>query len=660
MIFQQTTVPGAAMPRSMQLARRHQALLLIVLLAFALRINQLTFHSLELDEAVSIRLARATLPDLITNTINLRWDPHPPFYYSMLHVWMRLLGENDVVVKWLGVAASTLTPLIVFALAHRLSRSTAAGLLAALLAALAPLEVYNAQQVRMFALIPLLTGAAAYVLVRTFDMTQRRWFGWLIFVALNLAALYTHFSAIFILPFELILGTLLAWRRRQGRLLLALFVAFGLIGLGYLPYLSNAVRRSSADRYYLQEEAAPDRMVQETLRAFGLGQTPGYEVGYWTAAVLIGCVLTLGLAALVAQRKEHSAWLTTFLIALLGFAAPFAGLYVLDRLQNQPLFVVRYLLPAQVWLFVMLALSIVAAWHWRRALGLASVVVVIGLNLYGLTYNWKSGFQREDWQYAAAYLETHAAPNDVILIHPHFMGFPFERYYHGRASVEAPFGSQIRSVDQISSTLSTLIDHPTIWLVQSGAELGDPDHLIERWLADRFPLTTEQYPMRIAIKGYAAQIVSDSLPLEATPLEVTFGDGVRLLGYTIDQRRLRATDDRSHPPSNWIHLTLYWQMEQLPVGSFDIRAQLVDSLGQVWGAQLDRAEEIPRRFPPDQWPAGAVVRTEHDINLNPATPPGIYRVEVSTVETGSANTLRGVGRDAQNDRAGLGVVEIIP
>jgi hypothetical protein len=55
--------------------------------------------------------------------------------------------------------------------------------------------------------------------------------------------------------------------------------------------------------------------------------------------------------------------------------------------------------------------------------------------------------------------------------------------------------------------------------------------------------------------------------------------------------------------------------------------QLVGPEG-VWGERLYRDGEILRRDPPSQWPAGSVVRDEVDVNLNPATPPGSYPLQV--------------------------------
>ena len=649
---------------------RRGALLLIALLALALRAHRLTFHSLEFDETVSVQLAYAPLPDLIANTINLRWDPHPPFYYSLLHVWLRLLGDSDFTLKWLTVLSATLTPLVVYALGRRLAAARV-GLVAAALTALAPLEVYYAQQVRMFALIPLLTAAASYALLRAIDAQPRRVraYAWIVVAALCLAALYTHFSMIYLLPIMAGLALVAAvGRRRWGRLIAAL-VTLAIVTAGYMPYLTSALRRSGVPRHFLQEFAAPARMIQETLRAFGFGVGPGYEVGDWTAFVIVAAVVLAGLLAAVASRppidavggrRSAPAHARAWLIGTGAFLTPMVGLYALGGLLDQPLFVVRYMLTAEVWLFLMLALAIVAAWRRLKLLGLLAAAAIAVMSVNGLAYNWRIGFQREDWRVAGEYLGVHAGPGDVILAHPHFMEIPLRRYYHGPASIVGPFGSEVESSEQIAPTLETYRDRSVVWLAQSGSDVGDPQRLVERWFVERFPVVTEQYPSHISIKGFALQTELSALPEAATPLDAEFDGRVRLLGYTARETRLRAADERLHPPSNWIHVTLYWQPAAPLDVSFDVWARLVDGLGQVWGGSLDRPNDMIDFHPPVTWRTGAIVRTDHDINLNPVTPPGAYRIEISLVDPGTENRWRAQGLDAAADRVFLQPVEIVP
>jgi hypothetical protein len=52
----------------------------------------------------------------------------------------------------------------------------------------------------------------------------------------------------------------------------------------------------------------------------------------------------------------------------------------------------------------------------------------------------------------------------------------------------------------------------------------------------------------------------------------------------------------------------------------------VDAQGQVWGESMARPNDAFGLWPADRWVAGEIVRSHHDVNLNPVTPRGTYRL----------------------------------
>jgi hypothetical protein len=85
-------------------------------------------------------------------------------------------------------------------------------------------------------------------------------------------------------------------------------------------------------------------------------------------------------------------------------------------------------------------------------------------------------------------------------------------------------------------------------------------------------------------------------------------------------------------------------------------ARLVDALGQVWGLSLVRERDAWGLLPPAQWAPGEVVRLDQDVNLNPATPPGRYRVAVRVLDAEG----RPLSTAGETDLAVLTDVEILP
>jgi hypothetical protein len=65
--------------------------------------------------------------------------------------------------------------------------------------------------------------------------------------------------------------------------------------------------------------------------------------------------------------------------------------------------------------------------------------------------------------------------------------------------------------------------------------------------------------------------------------------------------------------------------------------RLVDGSFAVWGGNMERRPDLFDRHPPDQWSSDTAIETHFDLNLNPVTPPGTYRLEVSLAVEGNEN-----------------------
>ena len=74
--------------------------LLIVLLAFAVRVHNLDSQSLWNDEGNSLRLAERSIPDLIDAAGR---DIHPPGYYLALKGWIAVAGTSEISLRVLSV-----------------------------------------------------------------------------------------------------------------------------------------------------------------------------------------------------------------------------------------------------------------------------------------------------------------------------------------------------------------------------------------------------------------------------------------------------------------------------------------------------------------------------------------------------------------------------
>jgi len=204
------------------------ALLGITLLALALRLWHLSGQSLGYDEGYSIALARQSLGAIAAQTAA---DIQPPLYYDLLHFWMQLFGSSEAAVRSLSLLFGLLTVPLLYALGRRLF-GPATGLLAALLGAISPFWIWYAQEARNYTLVTFLGVLSSYLLLlislpcRAGEVTGCRtlWIRiggvrqpvkvgvgvWVAFVLTNIAAVYTHYYAFFLVAFQA-LFFLLVW-----------------------------------------------------------------------------------------------------------------------------------------------------------------------------------------------------------------------------------------------------------------------------------------------------------------------------------------------------------------------------------------------------------------------------------------------------------------
>ena len=138
-------------------------LVAIIALGLLLRIHQIGAASLWYDEIFSAYWIHRPLSYLWTDGLII--ETTPPLYYSLLKLWVAFAGDGDVALRLFSAAASTATIPLVFLLGAELA-TPAAGLLAALLFALSPMQIYYAQEARGYAMLPLAFALALLGLLR--------------------------------------------------------------------------------------------------------------------------------------------------------------------------------------------------------------------------------------------------------------------------------------------------------------------------------------------------------------------------------------------------------------------------------------------------------------------------------------------------------------
>lgn len=176
------------------------------------------------DEAFTVWLAQLPFERVLAATAG---DVHPPLWYVLVWLWVRVVGEEPALVRLLPAACSIAAVPLARLLADRLDWPTEAQYVGLWLLAFSRFELFYASDVRMYSLMQLLFLGGAWCVL------ERRW-GWLAVTCTLL--LWTHYYGLFYSAALAALG--LASELRYRRSPVAVVVAGGVAALSFMPWLA--------------------------------------------------------------------------------------------------------------------------------------------------------------------------------------------------------------------------------------------------------------------------------------------------------------------------------------------------------------------------------------------------------------------------------------
>jgi mannosyltransferase len=638
-------------------SRRFQiAILLLVLLAFGLRLYAIDRQGIWGDEAFSIWLSKQPLPDVVAGGA----DTHPPLYPFLLYLWLRLAGSSPLAVRFLSALIGTLVTAVVYVLGCRVfDRST--GVLAALLTTLSPVLVYYSQETRMYGLVTLLAAASIYGTVRLLARPVARTSYAAYFLA-TLAAAYTHYYAFFVVLAEnlVVLPYLLRRRRRPAARRWLLTQAA--LAIAYVPWIavqSRFLGDKASARFDEWSLGTALRIAGQTVTAFGAGLSIPSSVA-WIVAALFLIAVAAGLVRLLRQRRP-APWLIAAYLLL-----PLLLAWAVNPIM--PFFYARYLLLIAPAFYLLAAWGIAgqsaaapyaAASHstgWARAWWpWAAVILLAGSGSGLVSYYTSDAYLKSRYGEMMAYVEANAQPGDALIL-ANQLQRPIFQYYQP-PSLDAYFFPRYEYPLEDPHTASDLqtiaASHPRLWLVRFGnpAEY-DPAGYLSRWLATHgsrayfggwIDADLSLYVMAPA--GSAEQAIQH-------PLHVDLGDQIRLLGYSLSSDRVA--------PGEALLLTLYWQALTPIAERYTVFTHLLDASNHIQ-AQMD-GEPQGGALPTDRWIPDQVITDNYALIVAGDAQPGPHVLEVGMYRLDTLERLPSRDADsgaALGDRVLLGSVEVI-
>lgn len=387
-------------------------LVLAFVLAIGLRLIGIHTREIQYDDAFSIFLARQDLVNIIKGTAA---DTMPPLYYFLLHFWQGM-SDHLAFLRLLSVGLSLFCWLIAVDLTRRMFGMRTA-ILAGVLLAISPLQIYHSQDLRMYAL--LLTGHLAYYwfFYRIFEEKKGGAGPWNGLIVSGAIAMYSHALG----GFGLIWANLyLLWKRRWNDQI-RLIKAQAIIGLVYLPWaflLPGQIAKVQTAFW------TPRPGIVEIFQSIILFHANLPLKGFLLplAAVLSAQIFFVVLWELWKDRKKQA---TIALIILIFLGFPFV-LFVLSYLM-QPVFVTRVFILSSV--MYCIAASRMIVLRWKRGIGaflLGGFLLTAAVSLPSF-YSYNE-FPRSPFRKAVEFLNL-PQNRDVIVLHDNKLSYFPMRYY---------------------------------------------------------------------------------------------------------------------------------------------------------------------------------------------------------------------------------------
>lgn len=396
-------------------------LLVVLVVAAGLRLHRLTEVSYWFDEGFCLRMADFPLFEMLGRATE---DPHPPFFYLLLKVWIGVFGDSPVAARLLGVVCGLSAVVGIFLFVREAYRQddgdgqnfpgTYAAVLAAALVALSPSHIHWSLLIRMYALGTALAAFSSYFLMRALRRNSKRR-DWACFTATAILLAYTHYFGLFTVAALYCYAFGHAGLSRHAgdsssvvERMRPVVISAGCFYVAWLPWLIPFL-----DHRQLVDEKF--RIPPLTFRMFAATLYSSLDLQLWRS-------FSRGAGLLIVQ-----AWFVVVVGTLLGrrpadyYLALAASLPVLAALVvsllMRHIFVQRYFLFVQMFAITCVAV-LVARIPWKGVRIVVSLLVVGGMSvLTGQEYSKRErDAQLPGMQGAIAYLDSQRQPTEPLIV----------------------------------------------------------------------------------------------------------------------------------------------------------------------------------------------------------------------------------------------------
>ncbi len=504
--------------------RVYALIILTVWLGFILRLHNLDSVPLRGDEAFSAMFwAEMPIHQSLAEIATI--EPHPPLTYVIFHAWNLAIGgiESPFALRMLGVLGNLIGIAVMYDLTKRLTQNAFLGLVAGLMWATHPFEIWHSQDFRNYALWATLSLTTIWLGLRL--ITLRRRVDWLLYIFFAIISVFTFYTELLMLG-ALGLYVLITQRHRPKFLISFLGAQASIVGAVLVGFfiLQGSLLTSGGYGGNVEPFSAPDYLTR-FLPTLVWGETIPAEFASIWIAVLLVCIIFYGSIFLYQRKLILLIFLLSIVpLLLLGMASLRISIF-------HPRYVMA-IVPA--FLLLLIVGSYFVAQKLNQFLKINSnivtlillspwfIVAIITINNYHANPALRKA---PAWNELTDFLNINVTSDDLVIQLSTDAAFGY--YYGGDALDRGLPSSPVQPKDEIIEILETArTQYDSIYIVSNAISSWENSDVVETWANDNMQLVRLSNASGLGIRQYKNW---DELELSGETL-TNFEDVVELVG----------------------------------------------------------------------------------------------------------------------------------
>lgn len=298
-------------------------LIIILLLIFTFLSFYVSFHkSFWRDEVFSFLLSSKNPIDIIISTSK---DFTPPLFYLLLHPFIKLFGQNPILLRILPLIFSLFTLSLLFKIekiiATKFKLSLSAEILLLFLLSSNLSLFYFSTETRAYSLFMFLSLLSIFYLYHLIFQFKQKYF--ILFSLVNILLLYTHNLSIIFLVSQFISAIIYLVSKKNISAIKKVILSYIIVFIFISPWLGVFFRQTQNLENSFWLDLTQKEMIHEYLGIFFINENlteTEQKLPLFTHFLVYGSILTLsGIIITFKKKKESIIAISNFLLSLVLF-----------------------------------------------------------------------------------------------------------------------------------------------------------------------------------------------------------------------------------------------------------------------------------------------------------------------------------------------------